>query len=313
LRGDRAVDVQLVEPADVHHLIDLLEDVDEAAAVAQALVDRVLATLETAAHGAARLLALGTAPGGLPLAGPVTTADAGPLFPRSRRGLQIVQLHRVSLLYLYALASWAHMLGLVFALDPHQVAHLIDHAAHGRVVRLLQRLVQSPEPERPDRVLLILAVPDCAAIVGHPDRLLAHACTARSRRRNRSGGIPRRSATCSTDSRLFRARRAAWVTLIGLSLPSDFARMSWMPAASTTARTPAPAITPVPGAAGLSSTRAAPNLTSTSCGMVRPASGTRIMFFRAASAALRIESGTSAALPSPTPTRPLPSPTTTRL
>src|SRR5690606_1083944 len=105
LRGDRAVDVQLVEPADVHHLIDLLEDVDEAAAVAQALVDRVLATLDTAAHGAARLLALGTAPGGLPLAGPVTTADAGPLFPRSRRGLQIVQLHRVSLLYLYALAS----------------------------------------------------------------------------------------------------------------------------------------------------------------------------------------------------------------
>jgi hypothetical protein len=37
-------------------------------------------------------------------------------------------------------------------------------------------------------------------------------------------------------------------------LPSDFVRMSRMPAASTTARTAPPAITPVPGAAGLSST-----------------------------------------------------------
>ena len=39
----------------------------------------------------------------------------------------------------------------------------------------------------------------------------------------------------------------------------DLVSTSLMPAASTTARTPPPAITPVPGAAGFSSTREAPN------------------------------------------------------
>jgi hypothetical protein len=101
--------------------------------------------------------------------------------------------------------------------------------------------------------------------------------------------------------------------LTGLLLPSDFVSTSRMPAASTTARTPPPAITPVPGAAGLSNTREAPNVVSTSCGIVVPSRGTAIIDFFAASTPLRIESGTSPALPMPAPTRPRPSPTTMML
>ena len=48
----------------------------------------------------------------------------------------------------------------------------------------------------------------------------------------------------------------AFTRLIGFWLPSDFDSTSWMPASSSTARTPPPAITPVPGEAGFSSTRA---------------------------------------------------------
>ena len=48
-----------------------------------------------------------------------------------------------------------------------------------------------------------------------------------------------------------------------------------MPPSSSTARTPPPAITPVPGEAGRSSTRAAPNRPSTSCVIVWPCFGTR--------------------------------------
>jgi len=70
-------------------------------------------------------------------------------------------------------------------------------------------------------------------------------------------------------------------------------------------------MTPVPGAAGLSITRAEPNTAMTSCGIVLPMVGTRTKFFLASSDPLRIASTTSPALPSPTPTTPLPSPTTT--
>ena len=47
----------------------------------------------------------------------------------------------------------------------------------------------------------------------------------------------------------------ALMTLCGFVVRSDFVRMSWMPTDSSTARTGPPAMTPVPGAAGLSSTR----------------------------------------------------------
>ena len=52
-----------------------------------------------------------------------------------------------------------------------------------------------------------------------------------------------------------------------------------MPAASTTARTEPPAMTPVPCEAGLSSTLDAENVVRTSCGMVVPTIGILIRCF----------------------------------
>ncbi len=86
---------------------------------------------------------------------------------------------------------------------------------------------------------------------------------------------------------------------------------SLTPTPSSTARTPPPAMSPVPGAAGLISTREAPNRARMGCGMVEPTMGTLIMCLRAMVVALRMASGTSLALPRATPTWPSPSPTTT--
>src|SRR6266540_3688860 len=89
-----------------------------------------------------------------------------------------------------------------------------------------------------------------------------------------AGATRRRICTTSCGSRrLVSASKAAWTTLTGFALPKDLDRMSLMPAASTTARTAPPAITPVPGAAGLSRTFAAPNFCTISCGIVVPAIG----------------------------------------
>src|SRR5581483_9741232 len=86
---------------------------------------------------------------------------------------------------------------------------------------------------------------------------------------------------------------------------------SWMPAHSSTARTGPPAMTPVPGLAGLSSTTPAASSPCTVCGMVLAIIGTRKKCFLASSTPLAMAAGTSLALPYPTPTIPLPSPTTT--
>src|SRR6185295_5733928 len=87
--------------------------------------------------------------------------------------------------------------------------------------------------------------------------------------------------------------------------------MSWTPAASRMGRTAPPAMTPVPGTAGFRNTRPAPKCPVISQGIVVSFSGTKIRSFLACSTALRIASGTSCALPRPTPTWPRPSPTTT--
>ena len=84
-----------------------------------------------------------------------------------------------------------------------------------------------------------------------------------------------------------------------------------MPAHSSTARTGPPAMTPVPGLAGLSSTTPADSSPCTVCGIVPAMRGTLKKLFLAASTPLAIAAGTSLALPYPTPTIPLPSPTTT--
>src|SRR5665811_2524539 len=124
-------------------------------------------------------------------------------------------------------------------------------------------------------------------------------------------GTPRRAEISSADERSRRASIVARTTLTGFVEPWTLVRMSRMPAASTTARTEPPAMTPVPCEAGLSSTLAAANSARTSCGMVVPTIGILMRFFFASSTPLRMASGTSPALPSPAPTCPWPSPTMT--
>ena len=85
--------------------------------------------------------------------------------------------------------------------------------------------------------------------------------------------------------------------LIGLSEPSDLDSTSWMPAHSSTARTGPPAITPVPGLAGLSSTTPAAASPCTGCGTVPWMRGTLKKFFLASSTPLAIAAGTSLAFP----------------
>src|SRR5213079_2604078 len=75
-------------------------------------------------------------------------------------------------------------------------------------------------------------------------------------------------------------------------------------AEAATARTPPPAITPVPGDAGRNSTRAPSYSPITSLGIVFSFNETFSMALRAASEAFRIASDTSLALPNPHPTFP---------
>src|SRR5262245_33526865 len=119
-------------------------------------------------------------------------------------------------------------------------------------------------------------------------------------------------ATSEGRRRRFRPSTVALHMLCGLRVPRHFVSTFWMPATSSTARTPAPAITPVPGLAGLSMTSPAPNLPTIRWGTEPPfVTGTWNMLFFADSPALRIASATSFALPSPTPTRPFWSPSAT--
>src|SRR4030095_8598645 len=108
------------------------------------------------------------------------------------------------------------------------------------------------------------------------------------------------------------ASMVALSTLCGLFVPSVLVSTSWTPAASSTGRTAPPAMTPVPREGGFREKRAAPNCPVISHGMVVSLRGTKIRSFLACSTDLRMASGTSRALPRPTPTWPRPSPTTTR-
>src|SRR3954452_20995432 len=69
---------------------------------------------------------------------------------------------------------------------------------------------------------------------------------------------PRSSATSSGRRSCCSPVTVALTRLIGFWVPSDLLRMSWIPASSSTARTPPPAMTPVPGEAGLRNTRPEP-------------------------------------------------------
>src|SRR3984885_2714436 len=150
-----------------------------------------------------------------------------------------------------------------------------------------------------------------------PRRAYAPAPAAAARARSMAAGAtssigrPRLAAISSGRFRLFRATTVACTTLIGLDEPSERDSTSWMPAHSSTARTGPPAMTPVPGLAGFSSTTPAAASPCTVCGIVPAIRGTRKKCFLASSTPLAMAAGTSLALPYPTPTSPFPSPTTT--
>ena len=68
----------------------------------------------------------------------------------------------------------------------------------------------------------------------------------------------RKRSTSAFGRSCLSAANVAFTSDTGLFEPKLLVRMSWMPAASHTARTAEPAITPAPGAAGSRITWAAP-------------------------------------------------------
>src|SRR3990172_8218170 len=121
----------------------------------------------------------------------------------------------------------------------------------------------------------------------------------------------RLASASSGERRRDRPSMVALTTFAGFREPSDLVTASFTPASPSPPRPPPPAMSPVPGAAGLISTREALKRASTGCGMVVPTVGTLSMCLRATVVALRIASGTSRAFPIAAPTCPAPSPTTT--
>src|SRR5208282_5752087 len=156
-------------------------------------------------------------------------------------------------------------------LDGNQVAYGLDHAAELRPVRLHDHVADPAQAQRAQRLPLHPRAADPRLGLG--DSQLCHDCsrspaaagpaaavTAAARALSMAAGAtcsigrPRRAAISSGRFRLFSAATVAWITLIGFDEPRDRDSTSWMPAHSSTARTGPPAMTPVPGLAGLSRT-----------------------------------------------------------
>ena len=78
----------------------------------------------------------------------------------------------------------------------------------------------------------------------------------------------RSASTCSLVRSLDNPSKAARTRFFSLLEPKDLVKQSRTPTNSSTARTVAPAITPVPGAAGSSLTTDAPYLDVIACGKV---------------------------------------------
>src|SRR5580765_564717 len=197
------------------------------------------------------------------------------------------------------------------------MANLVDHAANrGRVLQL-HRGIDLAQSEPPRHELLVVFEPDWALDQldrdGLPLRVSSLVCHdyALAREVSSSSSLPRNRAINTGSFKEPRPVNVARTTLCGFAEPSDLVRMLVIPADSTTARTAPPAMMPVPSGAGFNNTLPDPNLPTMRCGIVVPASGTRIKFFFAASIPFLMADGTSFALPTPKPTTPCPSPTTT--
>ena len=97
----------------------------------------------------------------------------------------------------------------------------------------------------------------------------------------------------------------------GFEDPWDLESTFWIPTASKTVLTAPPAITPVPGVAGLIKTLEPPYFPFCSWGSVPFSIGILTKFFLASSTAFEIAVVTSFAFPKPWPTTPFSSPTIT--
>src|SRR5260221_8516977 len=86
---------------------------------------------------------------------------------------------------------------LPFAFDPHEVLHLVDHAAHRRGVLERALPVALVEPQSLERRLLIGAPADWAAGLHHGDGFLVVGCRLCHYAVSRVSGVsrPRISAT----------------------------------------------------------------------------------------------------------------------
>src|SRR5487761_931816 len=192
------------------------------------------------------------------------------------------------------------------------MAHRLDHAPELGPVVLDDHVTDPLQPERAERGPLLGSAADPRPGLGYfqlchrsaPGQLLpvaAPAAAARARSMaagaTSSIGRPRLAAISSGRFRLFSAATVACTTLIGLDEPSERDSTSWMPAPSSAARTGPPAMTPVPGLAGLSSTTPAASSPCIVCGIVPPILGTRKKCFLASSTPLAMAAGTSLALP----------------
>src|SRR3954470_12631797 len=206
------------------------------------------------------------------------------------------------------------------------MAHAVDHPARLRVVLDLDRVADTAQAQRAQRVDLALVgavlaldlrdLHDCSpsSAAGASASGSAAAGSSASAAGSSAGAEPsivstapfswviprtwlidrpRSSATSSGRRRPWRPATVALTRLIGFWEPSDLESTSWIPASSSTARTPPPAMTPVPGEAGRSSTRPEPNTPSVWWVIVWPCLGTRNRFFFARSTAFWIASGTS--------------------
>ena len=166
--------------------------------------------------------------------------------------------------------------GSLALLDLDQVAHGVQHAARLLCVLDLDGVADAAQAQRAQGVQLFAVGAVLGAALGdgraspsgrgvssadHGGSLGSRAALRRPRAAARPGHCgcsPPRPSTWSIDrprsfatsSGVRRPRRPAIVALtrlIGFCVPRLLERMSWMPASSSTARTPPPAITPVPG------------------------------------------------------------------
>src|SRR6266540_6062575 len=141
---------ELRQPLHVHDLVLDPEAVLEALELRQPHVDRHLAALERRGHGVPGLGALGATARALAL-GAVTTTHAGLPGVRARGRTQVVNLDR-------------H--GLLDLLDRDQVRHGLDHAADLRPVFLDHDVADPLEPQRAQRLPLVLFGTDARADLG---------------------------------------------------------------------------------------------------------------------------------------------------